>query len=154
MAVVTPLLEQVLVFLLQDAPVAEVILVLLRVLALVRGEELLAGLAPDAQPLASLPAELRGGAIGRPALAGSGLYDVTAAGIAGPPADPRARLQGLVRCRAIAVSDEHHPCANDQRYGDGRYRPTSFSSLRAPSDASHSWHGSLPGSRKPGAWLS
>jgi hypothetical protein len=35
MAVVTPLLEQVLVFLFQGAPVAEVILVLLRVLALV-----------------------------------------------------------------------------------------------------------------------
>jgi len=37
MAVVTPLLEQVLVFLLQLAPVASVIPVLLRVLALVRG---------------------------------------------------------------------------------------------------------------------
>jgi hypothetical protein len=142
MAVVTPLLEQVLVFLLQDAPVAEVILVLLRVLALVGGEELLAGLAPDAQPLASLPAELRGGAIGRPALAGSGLYDVTAAAIAGRPADPRARLQGLSLWRAVAVSNEH-PCADDQRYGHSCGRPTSFGTPRAPSGASHSWHWSL-----------
>src|SRR6202035_3262910 len=88
----------------------------------------------------SLRAKLRGGATDGPAPAGSGPYDVTAAAIAGRPADPCARLQRS-RCRAVAVSDEHHPCANDQRYGDGRYRPTSFGNPRAPSDASHSWHG-------------
>lgn len=137
---VTPLPEQVLVLLRQLAPVAEVVLILLRVLALVRGQPLLAGLSPDIQPLASLRAEVRGRAIDGPALARTGPHNVTAVAKAGVPADPRARLQGLRLWRAGAVSNEH-PYANGQRYGDGRYRPTSFDTPRAPSDASHSWHG-------------
>jgi len=137
---VTPLPEQVLVLLRQEALVAEVILILLRVQALVRSQPLLAGLSPDAQLLASLQVELRGCAVDDGALAGTGHHDVTAAAPAGRPADPRARLQGLSLWRAVAVSDEN-PCANDQRYGDSRYRPTSFGTPRAPSGASHSWHG-------------
>jgi hypothetical protein len=80
--VVTPLLEQVLVFLRQEPLVAKVILILLRVQALVRGQPLLAGLSLGAQPLASLRAQLRGRAVDGRALAGTGVHDVTAA----PPA--------------------------------------------------------------------
>jgi hypothetical protein len=137
---VTPLPEQGLVLLRQEALVAEVILVLLRVQALVRGQPLRARLSPDAQPLASLPAELRGCAVAGGALAGPWHHDVTAAAPAGCPTDPGTCLQGLSLWRAVAVSDEH-PCAKDQRYGDSRYRPTSFGTPRAPSGAPHSWHG-------------
>ena len=137
---VTPLPEQVLVLLRQEALVAEEVLILLRVQAIVRGQPLLAGLSLDAQPLTSLPAELRGRAVDGGALAGCGRHDVTATAPAGRPADPRARLQGLSLWRAITVSDEHS-CTNDQRYGDSRCRPTSFGTPRAPSGASHSWHG-------------
>lgn len=137
---VTPLPEQVLVLLRQEALVAEVVLVLLRVQALVRGQPLLAGLPPDAQPLASLPAELRRCAVDGGALAGIWRHDVTAAAPAGRPAHPGARLQGLSLWRAVAISDQH-PCADDQRYGDSRYRPTSSGTPRAPSGAPHSWHG-------------
>jgi hypothetical protein len=72
--------------------VAEVILIFLRVQALVRGQPPLAGLSPDAKPLASLGAELRGCVIDGRALAGTGRHDVTAAAPAGIPADPPARL--------------------------------------------------------------
>jgi len=119
---------------------AEVIPTLFRVQALVRGQPLLAGLSPDAQPLASLRAELRGGAVNGRALAGIGRHDVTAAAPAGVPADPCARLQGLRLGRAVAVSNERTR-ANCQRYGDGRYSPASLGTLRAPSGASHSSHG-------------
>jgi hypothetical protein len=134
----TPLLEQGLVLLRKEALVAEVVLVLLRVLALVRGQELLAGLPLDAQPLASLRAELRGRAIDCRALAGSGHHGVTAAAPARLPADPRARLQGL-RLRGVVAVGNQHPGANAQRYDDGRYSPPSFGT-RAPSGAPHSWH--------------
>src|ERR1700733_14041435 len=137
---VTPLPEQVLVLLRQEALVAEVIPVVLRVLALVRGQPLLACLSLDAQPLASLRTELRGGAVGGRALAGTGRHDVTAATPAGGPAYPCARLQGLSLWRAVAVGNEH-PGADDQRYGHSCGRPTSFGTPRAPSGASHSWHG-------------
>ena len=150
---VTPLLEQVLVLLRQEALVAEVILVLLRVLTLVRGQELLAGLSLDAQPLPSLLAELRGCAIDGRVLAGSGQHGGTATAPAGLKADPRARLQGLRRWRVGAIGNQH-PCANAQGYGDGRYRPPSFGTLRAPSGAPHSWHGASWENRKLEVWLS
>src|SRR6202034_158914 len=135
--VVAPLPEQVLVLLRQEALVANVILILLRVQALIRGQPLLAGLSPGAKPLASLRAELRGRAVDGRALAGTGVHDVTAAAPAGGKADPRARLEGLSLLRAVAVSNENAG-ANGQRCGDGRYSPTSFGTPRAPSDASHS----------------
>lgn len=141
--VVTPLLEQtlvlleqVLVLLLKQAPVGAEVLLLLRVPALVRGQPLLAGLPPNAQPLASLLAELGGLGADRRPLAGAH-HHVAAAAVAGVPADPRARVQGLRLRRAVAVGHEH-PGANGQRYRDGRYRPLSFGTPRTPSDASHS----------------
>jgi hypothetical protein len=93
MAVMTPIRQQVLVLLRQDAPMAEVILILLRVHAVVRGPPLLAGLSRDAQPLASLLADWHVGALGGRLPTVTGQQDVTAAAEAGVKADKRARLQ-------------------------------------------------------------
>jgi hypothetical protein len=80
-----PLVKHVLVLLRQLALVAFEVLVLLRVQAVVRGQELLGGLPPDAQPLASLLAELCGRAIGCRPLTGK--HDVAAAAPAAGPGE-------------------------------------------------------------------
>jgi hypothetical protein len=84
MPAVPPLVKRALVLLRQDALVAEEVPVLPRVEALVCGLELLGGLPPDAQPLASLLADLCVRAIGGRLLIGTGQHEVTAVT---PPAE-------------------------------------------------------------------
>jgi hypothetical protein len=76
-----PLVKQVLELLLQSLLVAAEVRGLLRVQALVRGQELLGGLAPGAQPLASLLADLGSRAVRGP-LTGAREHDVAAVAIA------------------------------------------------------------------------
>lgn len=150
--VAAPLLEQILVRLLKLALVTDVVLVLPRVLALVRGQELLAGLAPGAQPLAGLLAEPRGGAAGGRVPAGSGQHGVTAAAPAGLKADPglvcRACVGGASELLAIstpaaAVSDTAMAAAAHQRLAlDERRRARRILGMEPPKGIENSGAGS------------
>lgn len=132
------LLKQVLVLLLEAAPVLDIGLVLLRVRAIVRGQELLLGLARDAQLLTSLLADRCGRGTDRNAVTGT-RHDITATPkAAGVPADPRACLEGLLTPRAVVADGNDHPRANAERYDDGGCGPPFLGTPRTPSGASQS----------------